>query len=137
MAPVESHHRCGRNWSLALKTIADPPERDRWARMRFLIIGPLMAAPPAPRQLGAALLALAAKTWRHPVSGLDVRFGASMRISAIVDARFSLIVDGETASSRTRWGGAQVPGRNVSQPSTISLKRPSTRVVPGLVLGLD
>ena len=36
-----------------------------------------MAAPPAPRQLGAALLALAAKTWRHPVSGLDVRFGAS------------------------------------------------------------
>ena len=36
-----------------------------------------MAAPPAPRQLGAAFLALAAKTWRHPVSGLDVRFGAS------------------------------------------------------------
>jgi putative transposase len=60
-----------------LKTIADPPERDRWARLRFSIIGPLMAAPPAPRQLGAALLALAIKTWRHPVSGLDVRFGAS------------------------------------------------------------
>ena len=36
-----------------------------------------MAAPPAPRQLGAEFLALAAKTWRHPVSGLDVRFGAS------------------------------------------------------------
>jgi transposase InsO family protein len=61
----------------ALKTIADPPERDRWARLRFLVIGPLMAAPPEPRQLGAAFLALAAKTWRHPVSGLDVRFGAS------------------------------------------------------------
>ena len=60
-----------------MKTIADPPERDRWARLRFLVIGPLMAAPPAPRQLGAAFLALAAKTWRHPVSGLDVRFGAS------------------------------------------------------------
>jgi len=60
-----------------LKTIADPPDRDRWARLRFLIIGPLLAAPPAPRQLGAALLALAAKTWRHPVTGLDVRFGAS------------------------------------------------------------
>ena len=60
-----------------MKTIADPPERDRWARLRFSIIGPLMAAPPAPRQLGAAFLALAAKTWRHPVSGLDVRFGAS------------------------------------------------------------
>ena len=36
-----------------------------------------MAAPPEPRQLGVAFLALAAKTWRHPVSGLDVRFGAS------------------------------------------------------------
>ena len=36
-----------------------------------------MAAPPAPRQLGAEFLALAARTWRHPVSGLDVRFGAS------------------------------------------------------------
>ena len=61
----------------ALNKIADPPERDRWARLRFSIIGPLMAAPPAPRQLGASFLALAAKTWRHPVSGLDMRFGAS------------------------------------------------------------
>ena len=60
-----------------MKTIPHPPERDRWARLRFSIIGPLMAAPPAPRQLGSALLALASKTWRHPVSGLDVRFGAS------------------------------------------------------------
>ena len=36
-----------------------------------------MAAPPEPQQLGSAFLALAAKTWRHPVSGLDLRFGAS------------------------------------------------------------
>ncbi len=60
-----------------MNKIADPPERDRWARLRFSVIGPLMAAPPAPRQLGAAFLCLAAKTWRHPVSGLDMRFGAS------------------------------------------------------------
>ena len=60
-----------------------------------------------------------------------------VRISAIVDARFSLIVDGETAPSRVRRGGAQVPGSNVAQPSTISLKRAPSRVVPGLVLGLD
>ena len=77
MVPVELHRRCGRIWSLALKTIADPPERDRWARLRFSIIGPLMAAPPAPGQLNGAFRALAAKTWRHPVSGLDMRFGAS------------------------------------------------------------
>ena len=60
-----------------MKTISLSPERDRWARLRFLVIGPLMAAPPESRQLGAAFLALAAKTWRHPVSGLDLRFGAS------------------------------------------------------------
>src|SRR5258706_15172732 len=60
-----------------MKTIADPPQRDRWARLRFSIIGPLLAAPPGPGQLNSALAALAAKTWRHPVTGLDVRFGAS------------------------------------------------------------
>jgi DNA (cytosine-5)-methyltransferase 1 len=36
-----------------------------------------------------------------------------LRISAIVDARFSLIVDGETASSRMCRGGAQAPRPNV------------------------
>jgi hypothetical protein len=60
-----------------LKTIADPPKRDRWARLRFSIIGPLLAAPPGPRELNGAFTALAAKTWRHPETGLDVRFGAS------------------------------------------------------------
>jgi 3-isopropylmalate/(R)-2-methylmalate dehydratase small subunit len=34
-----------------LTTIADPPKRDRWARLRFSIIGPLLAAPPGPREL--------------------------------------------------------------------------------------
>ena len=53
-----------------MKTIADPPNRDRWARLRFSIIGPLMAAPAEPGQLNGAFIVLAAKTWRHPVSGL-------------------------------------------------------------------
>jgi transposase InsO family protein len=52
-------------------------QRDRWARLRFAIIGPLLAAPPEPGELHAALRLLAAKTWRHPVSGLDVVFGVS------------------------------------------------------------
>ena len=33
-----------------------------------------------------------------------------VRISAIVDAHFSLIVDGESASFWMYWGGAQAPG---------------------------
>ncbi|MDO8700295.1 MAG: DDE-type integrase/transposase/recombinase [Deltaproteobacteria bacterium] len=60
-----------------MSPITDPPQRDRWARLRFAIIGPLLAAPPAPRQLHEALRVLAAKTWRHPVSGMEVRFGLS------------------------------------------------------------
>lgn len=55
----------------------DQRRRDRWARLRFAIIGPLLAAPPAPGDLQAALSALADRTWRHPLTGLDVRFGAS------------------------------------------------------------
>jgi len=49
----------------------------RWAQLRFAIIGPLLAAPPAAGQLAAALQALAARTWRHPITGLDAQFGAS------------------------------------------------------------
>ncbi len=55
----------------------DIPQRERWARLRFAIIGPLLAAPPSSGDLQAALAALAEKTWRHPVTGLDVRFGVS------------------------------------------------------------
>ncbi len=60
-----------------MSTPTDPPQRDRWARLRFSIIGPLLAAPPAPGDLRDAFATLAARTWRHPVSGLDVRFGLS------------------------------------------------------------
>ena len=60
-----------------MSTELDPLQRDRWARLRFSIIGPLLAAPPAPRELSGALTVLAAKAWRHPLSGLDVRFGVS------------------------------------------------------------
>lgn len=52
-------------------------ERDRWARLRFMIIGPLLAAPPAPGALQAELAQLAARQWRHPVTGDAVQFGLS------------------------------------------------------------
>jgi putative transposase len=61
----------------SLSTVVDPLKRDRWARLRFSIIGPLLAAPPGPGELRTALITLAAKTWRHPTTGLDVRFGVS------------------------------------------------------------
>jgi hypothetical protein len=51
--------------------------RQRWAQLRLQVIGHSLAAPPAPGALQAQLTALAQRTWRNPVSGLDVRFGLS------------------------------------------------------------
>ena len=60
-----------------MTAIKDPLQRDRWARLRFSIIGPLLAAPPDSGALHSALELLCAKTWRHPTSGMDVSFGLS------------------------------------------------------------
>ena len=50
---------------------------DRWARLRFAIVGPLLAAPPEQGELQAALRELSAKSWRHPVTGLAVQFSVA------------------------------------------------------------
>jgi transposase InsO family protein len=55
----------------------DPGARDRWARLRFAIVGPLLAAPPEGGALQTALRELAARTWRHPNTGEAMRFGVS------------------------------------------------------------
>jgi hypothetical protein len=52
-------------------------KREAQARLRFSIIGALLAAPPSPGELMARLRELAAKPWRDPTTGLDVRFGVS------------------------------------------------------------
>ena len=55
----------------------DPANRDRWARLRFAIIGPLLAAPPARGDLQTALRTLASRSWQHPITGQPTRFGLS------------------------------------------------------------
>jgi putative transposase len=50
---------------------------ERWARFRFAIIGPLLAAPPKKGELLDALRELAMRTWRHPITGADARFSVS------------------------------------------------------------
>lgn len=50
---------------------------ERWAHLRFAIVGPLLASPPAPGELRAALAELAERVWLHPMTGQPVRFGAS------------------------------------------------------------
>ena len=51
--------------------------RVRWARLRFSIIGPLLASPPQPGELADRLRELAQKSYRHPTNQLTIRFGAS------------------------------------------------------------
>ena len=53
------------------------PARLRWARLRFQIIGHLLASPPDTGELAGALDTLAARTYVHPTTGERVRFGRS------------------------------------------------------------
>src|ERR1022692_1604903 len=50
---------------------------ERWAHFRFSVIGPLLAAPASRGELQGQLQELAAKKWRHPISGEWVLFGLS------------------------------------------------------------
>ncbi|MGB6451974.1 MAG: IS481 family transposase [Steroidobacteraceae bacterium] len=55
----------------------DPSVHERWAHLRFSVIGQLLAAPPPRGQLRAELERLAGRTWRHPITGEPVRFARS------------------------------------------------------------
>lgn len=50
---------------------------ERWAHLRFSVIGQLLAAPPEKGALRAELAGLSAREWRHPTTGEPVHFGAS------------------------------------------------------------
>lgn len=51
-----------------------PSARVRWARLRFQILGPLLAAPADDGELKARIAELAARPWRNPSTGESVRF---------------------------------------------------------------
>ena len=50
---------------------------EQWARFRFSVVGPLLAAPPEHGQLQGQLAKLAAQKWRHPIGGHWVQVGRS------------------------------------------------------------
>jgi putative transposase len=54
----------------------EAPARLRWARLRFAIIGPLLASPPEAGQLAGRIHELASKSWKHPTTGEALRFSA-------------------------------------------------------------
>jgi len=50
---------------------------DRWAHLRFSIVGSLLAAPPSHGDLRAELEKLSQKEWLHPIESRPVQFGVS------------------------------------------------------------
>jgi putative transposase len=58
-------------------TPSSPRAHEAWARFRFSVVGPLLAAPPARGELQSRLQELAAQKWRHPIHGAWVQFGVS------------------------------------------------------------
>ncbi|HKF10893.1 MAG TPA: DDE-type integrase/transposase/recombinase [Xanthobacteraceae bacterium] len=54
-----------------------PRVHERWAHLRFSVIGQLLAAPPPKGELRAEIEALAGRQWRHPITGEPVCFGFS------------------------------------------------------------
>lgn len=56
---------------------ANTPARVRWARLRFSIIGPLLASPAESGDLAERLDEVAALTYEHPSTGGRVRFARS------------------------------------------------------------
>lgn len=55
----------------------DGSSSERWAHLRFSVIGQLLAAPPPRGALREELERLAARSWRHPITGESVRFARS------------------------------------------------------------
>ncbi len=51
--------------------------REKWARLRFAVVGPLLASPPPAGQLGAEFERLSQRDWEHPSGKGPVRFAAS------------------------------------------------------------
>lgn len=50
---------------------------DRWAQLRFSVIGQLLADPPVKGTLQSEINKLSLREWRHPATGEPVRFGCS------------------------------------------------------------
>lgn len=53
------------------------PGHERWAHLRFSVVGRLLAAPPARGTLRAKLEELAEERWRHPTKGEPAKFAFS------------------------------------------------------------
>jgi hypothetical protein len=80
---------------------------ERWARLRFSIIGALLAAPPAKGALRAALQQLAAREWRHPSTGAPVRF-RSLHVGTVVFSGANCFAERVGTGADNCWSNSAV-----------------------------
>ena len=100
----------------------DREDRDRWARLRFSIVGPLLAAPPAAGELRAALTALSAKTWRHPTTGMPITFGVSTIERWLYAARRAAIDPVAALKTQVRLDAGRSRGLSPAHIEAISIQ---------------
>ena len=55
----------------------ETPVPEKWAHLRFSVVGMLLAGSPPRGELGPEIEKLAARQWVHPVTGKRTRFAAS------------------------------------------------------------
>ena len=90
-----------------------PGDRDGWARLRFAVVGPLLASPPPKGRLRAELERLSLRDWEHPGRGGKVRFSVSTIERWYYQARSA----GRIRSGRCAGGcGAMSVVRGASRP---------------------
>ncbi len=97
-----------------------PRVHERWAHLRFSVIGQLLAAPPPKGELRAQIEALAGRQWRHPIPGEPARFGFSTierwysAEEIVLRSRSAL---GQTIAGRTPFAA---PHNNIDYSSALS-----------------
>lgn len=82
---------------------------DRWAQLRFAVIGTLLAAPPKAGDLQQALTALAAREWQHPIRHEPMRFARSTLERWYYQARHAPVDPMRRLRRRVRADAGQQP----------------------------
>jgi putative transposase len=82
---------------------------DRWAQLRFAVVGSLLAAPPQKGDLQQALTALAAREWQHPIRHEPVRFARSTLERWYYQARHAPVDPVRQLRRRVRADAGQQP----------------------------
>ena len=93
---------------------------ERWAHLRFSVVGQLLAAPPPKGELRAEIAELAARTWHHPTTGEPVRFGFSTIERWLYRAREHATRWASCAARYARTPASQHAGRACARPCSRS-----------------